>query len=46
MVADALESLSWTVFGGRGYRPPKAFRTTQVDGEARLGRETGAAGAS
>jgi thiamine biosynthesis protein ThiI len=46
MVADALESLSWTDFGGRGYRPPKAFRTTHVDGEAGLGRETGAAGAS
>ncbi|MEI7813805.1 MAG: tRNA uracil 4-sulfurtransferase ThiI [Coriobacteriia bacterium] len=28
MVTDALASLSWTDFGGRGYRPPKAWPRT------------------
>jgi thiamine biosynthesis protein ThiI len=28
MAEDALASLTWTDFGGRGYRPPKAWRTT------------------
>jgi thiamine biosynthesis protein ThiI len=28
MAEDALSSLTWTDFGGRGYRPPKAWRTT------------------
>ena len=27
MVADALESMEWRDFGGRGYRPPKAWPT-------------------
>ena len=30
MVDDALTSLSWTDFGGRGYRPPKAWPTPHI----------------
>jgi thiamine biosynthesis protein ThiI len=46
MVADALASLTWTDFGGRGYRPPKQWRTTRVEGATIVGRETGSADSS
>jgi thiamine biosynthesis protein ThiI len=34
MAEDALASLTWTDFGGRGYRPPKAWRTTLIGSAA------------
>jgi thiamine biosynthesis protein ThiI len=45
MVADALGSLSWTDFGGRGYRPPKEWRTPCVQPEVDLASENPEAGA-
>ncbi len=35
MAADAIASLTWTDFGGRGYRPPKEWRTVHGDDVSR-----------
>jgi len=34
MADDALASISWTDFGGRGYRPPKAWPTPHIPADS------------
>lgn len=44
MADDALSSMEWTDFGGRGYRPPKAWPTPHIEpGHSVAGAEPGAA---